>query len=102
ITTRCGLLLVLMAHGLAGAGSAARAEDGAKLWLRYTRLAADRPREIVVQGDSPTCAAIRDELSTAMKDLTGAAPVVVSSAAATEHDGGIVVGTPGNSALIRD
>ena len=62
--------------------SAARAEDGYDLWLRY-RLVADAARlaeyrtairQLVVEGDSPTLRAAHDELVTGLTGLLGRAP----------------------------
>ena len=80
-------------------------EDGYKLWLRYTPpgSAVSRYRQIVrqirVEGDSATCDAIRSEFQTATEALLGSA---VPSSQDSIADGAVVVGTPGNSALIRD
>jgi alpha-glucuronidase len=66
---------------------AARAEDGYDLWLRY-RLVADAARLaeyrralgcLVVDGDSPTLRATRDELVTGLTGLLGRTPVVSSA-----------------------
>ncbi len=70
---------------------AARAEDGYDLWLRYhlvadaARLAEYRGalRRLVVEGDSPTLRAARDELVTGLTRLLGRAPVVSSSPTST-------------------
>src|SRR5918993_2733337 len=66
------------------AAAQARGEDGSKLWLRYAG-SGDRARPIVVEGRSATCEIIRAELL----------------AARVSGDEAIVVGTPGNSELIR-
>ena len=93
-----------------GAGGAAATngvelpgEDGYKMWLRYPNLlaAGDKysaaTKLVVVQGDSATAAAIRDELVNGIKGMLGHAPAVGTELA----DGAIVVGTPGNSAVIK-
>jgi alpha-glucuronidase len=85
--------------------SATRAEDGYDLWLRYrlvgdaARLAEYRSalRRLVVQGDSPTLSAARDELVTGLTGLLGRAPAVVPSASST---GTLIIGTPATSPLI--
>jgi alpha-glucuronidase len=83
----------------------ARAEDGYDLWLRY-RLVADAARlaeyrsavrRLMVQGDSPTLRAARDELVTGLTGLLGRAPAVVPSASAA---GTLILGTPATSPLI--
>jgi alpha-glucuronidase len=80
-------------------------EDGYKLWLRYAQPGdiARRYRQVVrqirVDGSSATCGIIRDELgsaSTAM--LRGTVPLNESSLQA----GTVIVGTPADSALVRD
>ena len=88
-----------------GASSAARAEDGYDLWLRY-RLVADAARlaeyrtaiqRLVVQGDSPTLRAARDELVIGLTGLLGRAPAVVASPPPSAT---LVIGTPASSPLI--
>src|ERR1035437_194211 len=80
-------------------------EDGYKLWLRYSSPgdAAKNYRQVVrrirVEGSSATSGIIRDELrSAAVALLGGAVPLNENDLA----DGAVLVGTPGNSALIRD
>src|SRR6476620_62603 len=81
---------------------AARAEDGYDLWLRYhlvadaARLAEYRGalRRLVVEGDSPTLRAARDELVTGLTRLRGRAPVVAS---ALTTAGTLILGTPAGS-----
>lgn len=111
-----------MATGLAGAagvcaaGRAATAkaapppgqpedEDGYKLWLRYAPLGdiagRYRPifRQIRVDGASATCGVIRDELRSAAATMLGGA---VRGDEKTLHPGTVIVGTPQNSALVRE
>jgi alpha-glucuronidase len=90
------LLLVLTA-------APARAETGYDLWLRYVpleRQAAEayrlQSRALLVEGDSPTLAAARDELERGLEGLTGARP----ERARTVAHGTIVLGTPA-SPLMR-
>jgi len=90
---------------VAAAPPTARAEDGYDLWLRYwevedaTRLAEYRAAvgRLVVQGDSPTLIAARDELVTGLTGLLGrpvaASPLLTST-------GTLIVGTPASSPLI--
>src|SRR2546421_6013503 len=78
IPVRLAAMLVMVA------AVGARGEDGSKLWLRYPG-SADHARAIVVQGKSATCEIIRAELA----------------AARVEGDDAIVVGTPGNSEVVR-
>jgi len=79
-------------------------EDGYKLWLRYTLPGDAVPsyRKVVqhirVDGDSATCGIIRSELNSATQAMLGS---TVPSGEANVADGTVIVGTPGNSALIR-
>jgi len=81
-----------------------RAEDGYDLWLRYPRVAdagllaeyRGALGRLVVQGDSPTLQAAREELVTGLTGLLGVAPV----AGATVVDGTLLVGTPRSSRTI--
>jgi alpha-glucuronidase len=84
--------------------SRARAEDGYDLWLRY-RLVADAARlaeyraairQVVVEGDSPTLSAARDELVTGLTGLLGRAPAVSRS----PSSGTLIIGTPAGSSWI--
>jgi len=82
-----------------------QAEDGYQLWLRdkkiddaqllqtYSGLAG----EIVVQGDSPTLSAIREELH---QDLSGLLGSDVALADKVTQNGAVLVGTPASSPLI--
>jgi alpha-glucuronidase len=80
-------------------------EDGYKLWLRYMppgnaaksyrRIA----RQIRVDGTSATCGIIRDELRSATTAMLGGAVSVNENGL---MDGTVIVGTPGNSPLVRD
>lgn len=104
-----------VATGLAGAaglrsGAAALPaslpdEDGYKLWLRYAppgdaaRKYRDVLREIRVDGTSATCGVIRKELRSATSALLGKA---VPRNENSLQNGALVVGTPKNSALVRD
>lgn len=104
------------AAGLCVGGAAARThaaelktqlpdEDGYKLWLRYLPPgeAAEnygrRVTQIRVDGNSATCGVIRNEMRSAAAALLGGAVSVNENGLA---DGTVVVGTPGNSALVRD
>src|SRR6266699_3905337 len=83
----------------------AAAEDGYDLWLRY-RLVADAERlkeyraelsQLVVEGDSPTLRAARDELILGLRGLLGTG---IRLADEVESDGAIVAGTPATSRLV--
>ncbi len=90
---------------LVACAAPAAAEDGYDLWLRHSPLpAAQRaesgapPTRIVApSGTSPTLAAALDELRTGLGGLL-ARDVPL---AGTFAGGAVVVGTPGNSALVR-
>jgi alpha-glucuronidase len=90
---------------LLACSSGARAEDGYHLWMRYrlvsnTALRADYMRamsQLVIEGNSPTLAAARDELT---KGLTGLLGRPVRVAATADRDGSIIVGTRHASATI--
>jgi alpha-glucuronidase len=84
--------------------SAAHAEDGYDLWLRYRPLpAADQAgyaadiRTLVGDAGSPTLAAARRELARGLGGLLGTEP---AAAAAVDRDGAVVFGTPASSPLI--
>jgi len=80
-------------------------EDGYDLWLRY-RLVADAQRlgeyraalsHLVVEGDSPTLRAARDELTVGLGGLLG---TEVRRADRIRGDGAIIAGTPRTSRLV--
>ena len=81
------------------------AEDGYELWLRYRAvsdaglLARYRAaiREVVMEGDSPTLRATRDELTRGLRGLLARDTPVGGSAAA---DGALLVGTPSGSKAV--
>jgi len=90
--------------GLASSASAAHAEDGYDLWLRYRPLPAQwlstyRPRAtaIVSGSHSPTLDVAQAELSRGLKGLLGAEP---PSASQPTRDGSIIFGTPRATPLI--
>src|SRR5580765_1416228 len=80
-------------------------EDGYKLWLRYAPPpgAAENYRKVVVQflvgGSSATSRITRWELRSAANAMLGS---TVRLADDELQDGTIIVGTPINSALVRD
>ncbi|MGA2173539.1 MAG: alpha-glucuronidase family glycosyl hydrolase [Verrucomicrobiota bacterium] len=80
-------------------------EDGCKLWLRYAPPgdAAKSYRRIVrqirVDGASATCGIIRDELRSATTALLGGAVPLNENGLQARA---VVVGTPENSAMVRD
>jgi alpha-glucuronidase len=83
------------------ASTAARAEDGYRLWLRFDPLPAGaiasyrpRVRAFVVRGNSPTANVIRAQLRDGSAGLLGT-PVPLADT--LDNDGIIVVGTPENS-----
>jgi alpha-glucuronidase len=97
--------LAALALGLLGAASAAEAEDGYQLWLRYVALqpqAASEYRELATEliagaTPSPTQKAARSELMRALRAMLGAAP---PEATRVTRDGAILLGTPGSLPLL--
>lgn len=80
------------------------AEDGYRLWMRYDPLpsaAAYRTRikSVAVEGNSATSDAIRQELSDGLSGLLGEKIAIGSTISV---DTSVLVGTPGNSAAVRD
>jgi alpha-glucuronidase len=80
-----------------------RADDGYRLWLRYEQLPAaslnayrQQLKSILVQGDSPTFEAIRNELRVGCTGLLGA-PVFIGNT----DEPSVVIGVPETSSLIR-
>src|SRR2546430_9152660 len=90
---------------LAAASPQPGAEDGYDLWLRYRvvgdvgRLAEYRAAltQLVVEGDSPTLRAARDELRAGLTGLLGSAIPAVDSVL---RDGALIAGTPATSRLV--
>src|ERR1044071_7593559 len=83
--------------------SAALAEDGYDLWLRYRPVSAaaqatyiDNALTIVPGAETPTLAAARSELQRGLNGLIGM-PI---GTAARRLDGAIVIGTPKSSPII--
>jgi alpha-glucuronidase len=97
LLTLCALILVASAD--------ARAEDGYSLWLRYQLVSnatlrgeyARAMSQTVVEGDSPTLAAARDELTRGLSGLLGRS---MRAASGCNRDGCILVGTPTKSSTI--
>ncbi|MDB4917782.1 MAG: hypothetical protein JWM95_5426 [Gemmatimonadetes bacterium] len=90
---------------VATGASTLRAEDGYDLWLRY-RLITDAPllarykaavTGLVVEGDSPTLRAARDEMTRGLKGLFGAD---VAADAKVARDGDVIIGTAASSKII--
>jgi alpha-glucuronidase len=80
-------------------------EDGYKLWLRYappgdaTKNYRRMVRQIRVDGSSATSEIIRGELRSATTTMLGSAVLLSENEL---QDGTVIVGTPGNSALVRE
>ncbi len=81
-------------------------EDGSQLWLRYPRIeATDLPRyakaarAVRVEGGSQTSRVLREEVELALKGMLGQANL---SAGPDLDDGEVIIGTPKNSAVLRD
>jgi len=96
--------LLASAAALLAFATAARAEDGYDLWLRYRPVEAAQVQayraaasELVVADGSPTLAVARDELVRGLSGMLGAAP---PQAQAPTRDGALIVGTPASSPLI--
>ncbi|HEX5184414.1 MAG TPA: alpha-glucuronidase family glycosyl hydrolase [Allosphingosinicella sp.] len=92
------LVLLLLAP------TAARAEDGYRLWLRYDPVEAPRraayaanATEIVAPGTGPIARSARDELQ---RGLTGLLARPIAIGAAADRDGAILLATPHDSAAI--
>jgi alpha-glucuronidase len=98
--------LLLLATPALGQRGAPPSEDGYDLWLRY-RLVADASRlaeyhaaitNILIDGDSPTLRAVRDELSAGLTGLLGRRIRIDE----TEGAGGFVIaGTPSGSGIVK-
>jgi alpha-glucuronidase len=99
-----GVLAPLAAFALLAVGlaTAARAEDGYELWLRYHPLADERAREgyraafsgLLMDAPSPTLRAARDELERGLGGLLGAPLATLED---PSRDGVLVVGTTASS-----
>ncbi|KAB7763183.1 alpha-glucuronidase [Xanthomonas maliensis] len=94
LSARSGVLLVLWAVVALQASTAAHAEDGYDLWLRYqpvpTTVRADSTLPaLLLAGDSPTLQAARAELQRGVHGLLGTA---LADTAAVATDGTLVLG----------
>ena len=80
-------------------------EDGYKLWLRYAPPVDSvgryrrNVREIRIDGNSPTCTVIREELTLAAETMLGGRVRLNQGGL---QSGTVIVGTPKNSNLIAD
>ena len=105
-------MFVAMALLLAPASPVARPgvasppdEDGYELWMRYRPVSDAARRDgyrralthLLVQGESPTLSAAREELASGLGGLLGT-PVPVSRV--VRGDGAVVAGTPAGSPLV--
>jgi alpha-glucuronidase len=96
------LVVALLADAAPQAARRPPDEDGYDLWLRYRRVDdAARLREyrralaaLVVEGDSPTLRAARDEL---MRGLTGLLGAAVPLEDRVTRDGALLLGTPASA-----
>jgi len=98
---RSGVLAVVTGLALAAPSTA---EDGYELWLRYHPIEADDAAayqavatQIVVQGDSATLLAARDELARGLSGLLNADIPITNT---VSLDGAIVVGAQESSPII--
>ena len=79
-------------------------EDGSRLWLRFAPLGAaaaqyrDAIQQLIVEGQTPTLAVVREELQSGLRSMLGRAVPLVNSGIGA---GTIVVGTPRSSPSIR-
>jgi alpha-glucuronidase len=96
--------LVVAAMLLACSASSLRAENGYDLWMRY-KVVADNAllarykaavTELVVDGDSPTLTAARNEMIAGLGGLLG---VPVSASAAVSRNGAVLVGTAASKVI---
>jgi len=99
-------LSVLLGSALLGSAALRpAAEDGYQLWLRYRPVSdASLRREyraaissLVMEGDSPTQRAARDELTTGLRGLLGTA---VPLERGVTSNGAVLAGTPATSPLV--
>ncbi|MDH5400494.1 MAG: alpha-glucuronidase, partial [Cyclobacteriaceae bacterium] len=82
------------------------ADDGYKLWLKYTPLSGPARQAVVQQtlthlvmgGDSPTMAIIQDELKRASLGMLGTTPVFSSN---FTPEAGLLIGTPQALEILR-
>ena len=87
------------------AATAARAEDGYELWLRYRPLPAEagarsgqgRVTEAVIGTGTPTLRAARDEVARGLRGMLGVEVPLVDT---VTRDGALVAGTPARSSAI--
>ena len=96
----------LLLLSLAGSASAALAEDGYDLWLRYRPMPAEwlaayrqKASELVPGAHSPTLDLAQAELSRGLGGLLGAMPPLASQPA---RDGSIIFGTPASKPVIAE
>ncbi len=81
------------------------ADDGYDLWLKYNKVTdAQKLAEyqaaitsVVIQGDSPTCKVMKDELQKGLSGLLGKETAFSNS---VEKAGTLVIGTPVNSDIV--
>jgi alpha-glucuronidase len=95
-----GLLLATLLF----TGTKVHAEDGYRLWLRYDALPEQmikayqsRMTALVIQGNSATLQAIKNEFASGCEGLLGRALPLADQ---VDRDGAVVIGTPKSSPLI--
>ena len=103
---RFSMLLALFGAVLCIAPNAARAEDGYRLWLRYTPVSGEvRERyattvtQLVPGGSSPTIAAATSELNRGLNEMLGTTP---GQSATPTRDGALLYGIPDHSPAIAE
>ncbi|HEX5869638.1 MAG TPA: alpha-glucuronidase family glycosyl hydrolase, partial [Longimicrobium sp.] len=103
---KSAFLRTLLLVAAVGFAAPLRAEDGYELWLRYTRVSdAARLAEyraalpaLVMEAQSPTLRAARDELRRGLRGLLG---VEVALARQAPRGPFLLAGTPASSSIIR-
>ena len=90
--------------GQAAPSAAMSGEDGSKLWLRYAKIEAEAlptyekvARAVLLEGDTPTSAVIREEVELALNGMLGQAN---RKAGADLVDGTVIIGTSKNSPTV--
>ncbi len=98
----CIVLLLLLANSLP-----ATAEDGYRLWLRYEPITDKRTLKdyrvlitgVVIQGDSPSLRAAKQELNAGLGGILGREVQFMDG---IQLSGAVVVGTPQSSKIIKN
>ena len=105
MTNKRILIIPLLILLFASASCVVYADDGYDLWLKYNKVSdAQKLAEyqaaitsVVIQGDSPTCNVMKDELQ---KGLSGLLGKDIAFGNSVEKAGTLIVGTPENSDIV--